>query len=314
MRTYRRLPGFRRGFLRSSSMWLGADHLLAVQSMRFREEYKRFYLRDVQAIVVADTPRFHLSTRAVAIGLIWLAAWLGLRNLSNWASPAMIAAGLGLVAVWLYVSVTCSCTCRIYTAVSRDEIRSVYRRWTARRFLSEVEPKIGEVQGVLEGDWPGALEHRDVGPPGSTLPLPGATLPPADSTPARTRTLVSDLLIVSLLADALAHTALLFSTGPVLQWTAYALNIVQLAAACAIFVQASRRRLQPPMQKLAIATLVTLGGLYYARSFVASMAGTNMFDAPAARIFHEVEIGANVLLAMIGLAILFNRSSQAGEA
>ena len=312
MKTYRRLPGNRRGFFRSATMWLGADHLLAVQSMRFREEYKRFYLRDIQAIVVADAPRFHLSTRGAAAVVLWFVAWLALREIFPWTSPVWIALGVGLAGAWLYVSANCSCTCRIYTAVSRDEIRSVYRRWTARRFLSEVEPKIAEVQGVLEGDWPGALESRDLGPPGSTLAPGVGTLQPMNSTPART--LVSDLFIGSLLADALAHTAMLVSSSPLLQWTGYALNIVQLAAACAIFVQSSRRRLQPAMQKLAIATLLTLGALYYARSILGSIAGTNMFDTPVARILHEVEIGANVVLAMIGLAILLNRSSQAGEA
>jgi hypothetical protein len=314
VKKYRRLPGNRRGFLHSATMWLGADHLLAVQSMRFREEYKRFYLRDIQAIVVADAPRFHLSTRAAAAVVLWFAAWLALREIFPWTSPVWIAFGIGLAGAWLYVSANCSCTCRIYTAVSRDEIRSVYRRWTARRFLNQVEPKIAEVQGVLEGDWPGALENRDVGPPGSTLAPAVQTLQAANSTPARTRTLVSDLFIGSLLADALAHTALLVSSSPLLQWTGYALNIVQLAAACAIFVQASRRRLQPAMQKLAIATLLTLGALYYARSILGGIAGTNMFDTPLVRILHEVEIGANVVLAMVGLAILLNRSGQAGEA
>ena len=39
---YRKLPGHRRGFFRSSSAWLGPDYLLAVNSIRFREEYKRY--------------------------------------------------------------------------------------------------------------------------------------------------------------------------------------------------------------------------------------------------------------------------------
>src|SRR5580658_7114351 len=61
---YRKLPGKRRGFLNVSSVWAGPDHLLLVRGSRFREEYKRFYYRDVQAIAVARGPRFHLSTRS----------------------------------------------------------------------------------------------------------------------------------------------------------------------------------------------------------------------------------------------------------
>ena len=70
---YRKLPGHRRGFIFGSSVWLGSDHLLLVKSSRFREEYKRFYFRDVQSIVTAASPRFHISTRMGLIAAIWLA-------------------------------------------------------------------------------------------------------------------------------------------------------------------------------------------------------------------------------------------------
>ena len=260
MRHYRRLPGCRRGLFRGASVWLGADHLLAVQSMRFREEYKRFYLRDVQSIVVAGAPRFHISTRAIAIAVLWLAAWLALRDAVLWAPAVLWTLAAALVAAWLYVSAACSCTCRIYTAVSRDEFRSVYRTWTARRFLREVEPRIAEAQGVLEGDWAEALESRTVGPPGSALSPPETRSPgAAPQHPMRARTLVSDVFIGSLFAGAAVNAALLAYSGPALQWTGYALNLVEVAAACAIFVQAHRKQIKPAMQKLAIATLVSWG-------------------------------------------------------
>ena len=86
---YRKLPGHRRGFLRGASLWLGSDHLLSVKSLRFREEYKRFYLRDVQAIVVAQCPRFHLSTRSSAIACLWVAVFLSTRLLAAWVPAAL---------------------------------------------------------------------------------------------------------------------------------------------------------------------------------------------------------------------------------
>src|SRR5580704_15159324 len=74
---YRKLPGRRRGFIQKSSVWAGPDHLLLVRGSRFRDEYKRFYYRDVQAIAVARAPRFHISTRAAAIAFAcWVAAAL----------------------------------------------------------------------------------------------------------------------------------------------------------------------------------------------------------------------------------------------
>ena len=70
MTEYRKLPGKRRGFFNVSSVWAGPDHLLLVRGSRFREEYKRFYYRDVQAIAVARAPRFHISTRSGLIACL----------------------------------------------------------------------------------------------------------------------------------------------------------------------------------------------------------------------------------------------------
>ena len=46
--------------------------------MRFREEYKRYQLRDIQAIAIAQRPRFHISTRAFGIAILWLIAFASL--------------------------------------------------------------------------------------------------------------------------------------------------------------------------------------------------------------------------------------------
>src|SRR3989442_15718054 len=92
---YRKLPGHRRGILRGASVWMGPDHLLAVRSMRLREEYKRFYLRDVQAIAVARKPRYHISTRAIVIGVLWLSAYLYFRTVID--SYVLLAVGVWLV-------------------------------------------------------------------------------------------------------------------------------------------------------------------------------------------------------------------------
>ena len=81
---------------------MGPDHILAVRSLRFREEYKRFYLRDIQAIVVATRSRFHVSTRVAAIAALWLAVWLAM-NRAPWVSAVMSVAAIGFVLWWLYV-------------------------------------------------------------------------------------------------------------------------------------------------------------------------------------------------------------------
>ena len=59
-------------FCRGSSVWLGPDHLLLVESLRFREEYKRFYLRDIQAIAVARRAALSLCPRSALVAGLWL--------------------------------------------------------------------------------------------------------------------------------------------------------------------------------------------------------------------------------------------------
>src|SRR6185369_729803 len=171
---YRRLPGRRRGILGGASVWLGSDHLLAVRSMRFRENYRRFYLRDVQAIAVARKPRFHLSMRSLAIAVTMFWTYLILRSLWDWADVAFWSLAFCLAAAWAVVSATFSCTCRIYTAVSREELPSIYRTWTARRFLAKVEPRIREVQGSIAPNWAEALESQAAGASEAPAPFPAA--------------------------------------------------------------------------------------------------------------------------------------------
>ena len=162
---YRKLPGQRRGFIFGSSVWMGSDHLLLVKSARFREEYKRFYFRDIQAIVTAKAPRFHISTRAALIGAcgvrrFGIAGGGGHPRHRGSRGSRSGSSARGWRIAWVYVSAFRSCRCRIYTAVSSDELPSLYRTWTARRFLARVEPAVAQAQGAIEGNWAEAVEER----------------------------------------------------------------------------------------------------------------------------------------------------------
>src|ERR1700693_1356242 len=64
---YKRLTRARSRFsiavLSRTSLWLGPDHLLYVESNGYTETYKRFYFRDIQAFTVQQTP----TARTVSI-------------------------------------------------------------------------------------------------------------------------------------------------------------------------------------------------------------------------------------------------------
>lgn len=322
---YRKLPGHRRGFLRSASVWLGSDHLLSVKSLRFREEYKRFHLRDVQAIIVAGSPRFHISTRDAVIAWLWLTAYAVLRNGQSWVLTALYTIGILLLAAWFYVSYSCSCRCRIYTAVSRDDLPSIYRTWTARKFLAEVEPRISQVQGVPEGNWAEAIEHRDIGPARVTPPETRATPempagpPPEIRSNARHRTATSDIFVASLFADALLNIFTLHSMTRTIQWIWYGLAFIQVGGAILIFLQHRRGILKAGMQKLAIATLITMGSTYYLRQVLAGTASSSrpllpdpmvLSAVPGYILLREVDAALCLLLGVVGVAMVLMASDD----
>ncbi len=72
---YRRLPGQTPWFrfsgvsAPSTSLWLGPDHVLKVERSASRETYKRFYYRDIQAIVVEGSSR-RSSVNIFNVGVI----------------------------------------------------------------------------------------------------------------------------------------------------------------------------------------------------------------------------------------------------
>ncbi|MFI5338152.1 MAG: hypothetical protein ACHQ5A_15295 [Opitutales bacterium] len=310
---YRKLPGRRRGFWHGASVWMGSDHLLAVRSLRFREEYKRFYLRDVQAIVVAECPRFHISTRAFGIAVLWLVAYLAADRVASELTTALWTVAALLVVAWLYISAAHSCTCRIYTAVSRDTLPSIYRTWTARRFLAKVEPRVWEVQGVLEGAWAEAAETREIGPSETAGMHAAPSVDGSEPRPiARRRSLVSDALVAALFASALLEVLTLHSLTTTVRWISSAVILAEIAAAVVVLIQHRRGILRPGMQKLAIATLILMGVKYYAATFAAGVAGAAsqadpsvraLFAFPAIVVIREIDAGAELVLALIGLVL-----------
>src|SRR3954469_9427386 len=54
----------------SSSLWLGKDHLLVVESNGYSEKYRRFYFKDVQALIICKTKMGLI--RAIVLGALAL--------------------------------------------------------------------------------------------------------------------------------------------------------------------------------------------------------------------------------------------------
>jgi len=328
---YRKLPGQRRGFIFGSSVWMGSDHLLLVKSARFREEYRRFHFRDIQAIVTAKAQRFHISTRAALIGCLW--GWASAIAVLSALAPKILGPALGLVGfllvfVWVYQSAKCSCRCRIYTAVSSEDLPSVYRTWTARRFLAAVEPVLTQAQGAIEGNWAEAVEDREIGPPaaGRIAPrMPGAAapLPPPPPAVQTARTPISLFFVAMLCLGGLADLLTMRAGAKAGHWIMMGFLVPQLAAAVAVMVQNYQGRLRPAMRNLAIVFLASVGIWYYsvqmAAAFAIAYQGAASHDnkvtpaqlAPMDLIGYPVSRGAAggiaLLLGLAGVALLLQK-------
>jgi len=267
---YLKLPGRRRGLLFGSSVWLGSDHLLLVKSSRFREEYKRFHFKDVQAIVIAEGTCYHLSSRSIALALVLLAG-MGVAGATGAETVVWSIAGAGLLLVllWAYLSYARSCRCRIYTAVSSEVLPSLYRASTAQRFLKAVEPHIHAAQGVIEGPWAEAAEERQIGPlpegrvglaqpAGVASPVPQ----PESLRPNRTRSTI--FFALTLCLGGAAELLTLRLGGLAGRWVLLTFLLLQIVAAVTVLIRSFSAGLRAAMRNLAIVTLVCIGIWYYA--------------------------------------------------
>jgi hypothetical protein len=323
---YRKLPGHRRGLFRGSSLWMAPDHVLLVQSARVREEYKRFYFRDIQAIVVADAPRFHVSTRALAFAALWLIAALAVRPVrysSPAAEPIVYAIAVVLIGAWIFVSAARSCRCRIYTAVSRDELPSLYRSWTARKFLAAVAPEIRAVQGEMPPDAAERLEALPIGPLAERpLAATSGTSEPAVLA-AGQGALIPEFFVLTLFADAFINAITLESVTSAAQWAVYGFSFLKICTATLVLLKSYRGQVGRGMQRLALACLLVMGLFFYARPVVAGMQRSGNPAAfrqdtlgllPFTPLIHWADIVSSGVLGLIGAALVLRGDRKSESA
>ncbi len=179
-----------------SSLWLGKDHLLCIDSSGYTENYKRFYFRDIQALSVVLTNR-----RTIWNGVLLVPIVICLAGLANalFSLPrkdgAVMVAWLVSIAVFVLPLLINSllgptCTCFVRTAVQIEELPSLNRVRRARQVLDRVRPFITAAQGELP---PEGIPSRgqstadsaaSPAPDGAVLPAPAADNPAAPPLPS----------------------------------------------------------------------------------------------------------------------------------
>ena len=106
---YRKLPGYKKGFLLGQyTLWEGSDHLLQMLSRVGVEEYKRFYYSDIQAVVTRKKISGAIQNIVLAC-LVLIFAIQALNFDGGWSLfYTLVAAGL-LILLLVIFSIVSSC-------------------------------------------------------------------------------------------------------------------------------------------------------------------------------------------------------------
>ena len=147
-KAYRRLPGRKAGFLSYCRLWLGTDHLLLARTTGFSEEYKRFYFRDIQAVVTRRTERREILSVVLAFTAIVFGV-LSVFTDSGWRIFLFVMTGTVLLALLVNWLRGPTCVCHLRTAVQTEELSPLKRFRVTRKVIERLKPSIEKAQGPL---------------------------------------------------------------------------------------------------------------------------------------------------------------------
>jgi TctA family transporter len=141
---------------RRTQLWLGSEHLLLVETEGYREHYKRFNYRDIQALVVRKTPQ--ALTTNVALGTILAILGAIALAVDDSVGRGFLLTLAGFFGLVLLISALRgpSCHCRLRTAVQSIDLVSLKQLRTARKVLAQIRPLIERAQGGASPQTPAA--------------------------------------------------------------------------------------------------------------------------------------------------------------
>jgi len=150
--SYTKLPGRGWAWTGPSRVWLGEDHVLLVLGQVFFESYRRFFLKDIQAVIVRRTHTGKTWSGIWAAGLLFFA---GIAALVGDRTAALILLGIATpfgIALLINVLLGPTCACYVRTAVQTERLHAVSRLRTTRKFMARVEPLVIAAQGELPAE------------------------------------------------------------------------------------------------------------------------------------------------------------------
>jgi hypothetical protein len=133
-----------------TSLWLGEDHFLHLVERSYSEEYRRFYFKDVQSIIVCETSGRMITNVVFSIliaGTFLLFRMVASVNVS--AAIALVAFGLPVI-----INTLRGTACKVYlkTRVQREELSSLDRIRRAENVMRRIRPLLHAAQGKLSAE------------------------------------------------------------------------------------------------------------------------------------------------------------------
>src|ERR1043166_9430150 len=148
----RRPTGFIAFSATRSSLWLGKDHVLCIDTTGYTETYKRFYFRDIQAIIIRRTEGWKFTSLALGILATLFTLTAGLQGLVAMRYVFGLVAGLFALALILNLALGPSSTCHLRTAVQTEQLPSLNRIRRAHKVLARLRPLIAQPKGQPAAD------------------------------------------------------------------------------------------------------------------------------------------------------------------
>lgn len=163
----------------SFSLWLGSDHLLLVSREAFTETYKRFFFKDIQAVVLLKTRLAAIYNTALAIVVFLLSVTAVLAAVNDWGVGAAALASVFALVSLIPLSVALlrgpACECYIHTSVQTERLYALSRLKAATEVVRTIGRAVEAVQGNLSPDEAARIwtERANRGEPGAA---PGRTM------------------------------------------------------------------------------------------------------------------------------------------
>ncbi len=160
---YRKLPGRGLGWAGLGRLWIAEDHLLEVNSLLVSERYRRFFFKDISALVIRRTKvrlAWSIAHGVLGIGGALLAGglWWGGTLVAEqeprimlWVFAGMAAPFALLFLVLLFINLLLGPTCRCHlqtTSAGWHPLAAPTRLRPARRFLAQFTPLLEAAQSA----------------------------------------------------------------------------------------------------------------------------------------------------------------------